>query len=91
MRVAVKPERRSRRRGCARDGRVFFHMAGGRPFGEFRRIAGVLGSQNVQRNGGFVRGVFQSAGGSGRCAEGRAFGGDGGFKSGDVRIEGFEG
>jgi hypothetical protein len=45
----------------------------------------------VQRNGGFVRGVFQSAGGSGRCAEGRAFGRDGGFKSGDVRIEGFEG
>jgi len=44
---------------CARDGRVFFDVAGGRPFGEFRRIVfvGVLddGVQHVQGNGGWLR------------------------------------
>ena len=38
----------------------------------------------MQRNGGLMRGVFQSAGGSGLRAARRALGGDGGFKVGDV-------
>ena len=75
----------------ARDGRVFFDVAGGGPFGEFGGIvfAGVLddGVQDVQRDGGFVRGIFQAAGGSGLRAGGGAFGSDDGFKGGDVRIE----
>ena len=70
---------------------MFFHMAGGGPFGEFGGIvfASVLDDsvQNVQRDGGFVRGVFQSAGGSGLRTGSGAFGGDDGFKGGDVRIE----
>ena len=83
--------RRSRRRFHARDGRVFFDVAGGRPFGKFRRIVfvdvGHDGFEDVQGNRGFVRGVFQSAGGPGLRAHARALGGDGGFKIGDVRAE----
>jgi hypothetical protein len=75
----------------ARHGRMFFHMAGGRPFGEFRGIIfiGVLddGVEDMQRDGGFVRGVFQSAGGSGLRAHAQTFGGNGGFKIRDVRAE----
>ena len=70
---------------------MFFHVAGGGPFGEFRRIifvgVGHDGFEDMQGNGGFVRGVFQSAGGAGFRAHGGAFGGDGGLKVGDVRIE----
>lgn len=70
---------------------MFFDVAGGGPFGEFGGIvfAGVLddGVQDVQRDGGLVRGVFQFAGGSGLRVGGGAFGGDDGFKGGDVRIE----
>jgi hypothetical protein len=83
--------RRSRRRFCVRHGRMFFHMAGGRPFGKFRGIVfvGVLddGVQDVQGDGGFVRGVFQSAGRSGLRAHAQTFGGNGGFKIRDVRAE----
>jgi len=71
---------------------MFLNVAGGRPFGEFGRVVfvGVLddGSQDVQRNGGLVRGVLQSAGGSGLRFPRRAFGGEGAFKRGDVRVEG---
>src|ERR1035437_8188688 len=81
--------RRGRSRFGAREWRVFFDVAGGRPFGEFGRVVfvGVLddGVEDVQGNGGFVRGVFQSAGGSGLRAKRRALGRNGGFKGGDVR------
>jgi len=84
--------RRSRRRFWrARDGRVFFDVAGGRPGGKFRRIVfvdvGHDGFEDMQRDGGLVRGVFQSAGRPGLRADARALGGDGSFKVGDVRAE----
>lgn len=70
---------------------MFFNVADGGPFGEFCRIifVGVLddGVEDVQGNGGFVRGVFQAAGGSGLCAHCRALVLDGGFKGGDVCAE----
>ena len=70
---------------------MFFDVAGGGPFREFGRVVfiGVLddGVEDVQRDGGFVRGVFQSAGGSGLRARARALGRNGGFKGGDVRGE----
>ena len=66
-------------------------MAGGGPFGQLGRIvfSGVLddGVQHMQRDRRLVRGVFQAAGGSGLRAQRGAFGGDGGFKGSDVRIE----
>jgi hypothetical protein len=76
---------------CARHRRVFFHMAGGRPFGKSRRIVfvGVLddGVEDVQRDGGLMRGIFQAAGRPGLRAQRRALGRDRGFKGGDVRVE----
>jgi hypothetical protein len=70
---------------------VFLNVAGGRPFGELGRIVFVRvgddGVQDVQGHGGFLRGVFQAAGGGNLRAGAGAFGGDGGFKIGDVGIE----
>lgn len=90
--IAPSLLRRSRRRfGRARDGRVFFNVAGGRPFGEFGRIVfvdvGHDGFEDVQGNRGLVRGAFQSAGRPGLRAHARALGGNRGFKGGDVRAE----
>ena len=83
--------RRSRRRFCAWDGRVFFDVAGGGPFGEFGRVIFVNirhdGFEDVQGNRGLVSRVFQSAGGPGLRAHARALGLDGRFKVCDVRAE----
>ena len=85
--LLIRRCRGGRRFGRARDGRVFFHMAGGGPGGEFGGIVfvdvGHDGFEDVQGDGGLMRGVRQSAGGSGLTGEGAAFGGD-------VRIEQFE-
>jgi len=66
-------------------------MAGGGPGGEFHGIVfvgvGHDGFEDVQRDGSLMRGVFQSAGGSGLAGERAAFGGDEAFKGGDVRVE----
>jgi hypothetical protein len=75
----------------ARDGRVFLDVAGGGPFGKFRGVVfvGVLddGFQDVEGDGGLMRGIGQAAGGVGLGAEGVAFVADDGFKGGDVRRE----
>ena len=66
-------------------------MTGGRPFGQFLRVVLVFvahdGVKHVQGDSGFVRGVFESAGGSGLRAGAGAFGRDGGFKVRDVGAE----
>jgi len=70
---------------------VFFHVAGGGPFGQLRRIvfAGVPddGVQHMQRHRRLMRGVFQTAGRAGLRAQAGTLGLDGGLKGGDVRIE----
>lgn len=70
---------------------MFFNVAGGGPGGEFRGIVfvgvGHDGFEDVQGDGGFVRGIFQSAGGAGLAGERGALGGDETFKGGDVRVE----
>ncbi len=52
----------------ARDGRMFFDVAGDGPFGEFCRIGFIFilhdGVENVQGDGGLVGGVGDAAGGS---------------------------
>ena len=74
-----------------RDGRVFFHMAGGGPFGEFGGIILVRvpddGVQHMQGDARLVRGVFQAAGGFDLIAGAGAFGGDGRFKRIGVGLE----
>lgn len=77
--------------GGARDGRVFFHVAGDDPFGQFLRVVGVGvgddGVQHMQGDAGVVDGFANAGGGSGLFALARSLALDGGFKVVNVLVE----